>query len=221
MGKSALHCRLRLLLASKQAREWLLSEGNEQEANGLSEFMKLRPVICRLPCSKKGAAQEPHSTHQDADSKIQRCLPSDHMITHGRQTVRRQEDDGRIRAMDQYGASTPPPGGRAAVACAALAAVTPVVLGQRPARWNSDETQPVSAVHRDRVKDVPPASVRNADSVVHRTTCCPHVEGLLPIPGQAIRLHWRSPDPRLFPVLTEGVLLNSGCFIKKHPGARP
>ena len=60
------------------------------------------------------------------------------------------------------GGSTPLPGGRAAVACT-------LELGLRPARWKGDQTQPVSAAHRDPVKDVPPAS----------GTCCPHVEALV------------------------------------------
>ena len=95
------------------------------------------------------------------------------MITHDRQNGTPAAGQWRVRAMDQYGGSTLPPGGRAAPVACTLAAATPVVLGQRPARWNSDETQPVSAVHRDPVEDVPPASV------VHRTTCCPHVEALV------------------------------------------
>ena len=60
------------------------------------------------------------------------------------------------------GGSTPLPGGRAAVACT-------LELGLRPARWKGDQTQPVSAAHRDPVKEVPPAS----------GTCCPHVEALV------------------------------------------
>ena len=83
-------------------------------------------------------------------------------------TVCLQEDDGGSERWVVCGGSTPLPGGRAAVACT-LAAATPVELGLRPARWKGDQTQPVSAAHRDPVKDVAPAS----------GTCCPHVEALV------------------------------------------
>ena len=84
-------------------------------------------------------------------------------------TVCLQEDDGGSERWIVCGGSTPLPGGRRAAVACTLAAATPVELGLRPARWKGDQTQPVSAAHRDPVKEVPPAS----------GTCCPHVEALV------------------------------------------
>ena len=65
----------------------------------------------------------------------------DHVITHDRQNGTPAAGQWRVRAMDQYGGSTLPPGGRAAPVACTLAAATPVVLGQRPARCGVPQFQ--------------------------------------------------------------------------------